>query len=212
MAWPAEAFFCDLAISHFWNIISDMEHPLTLENADMALAVRLKHLRRQRNWSLDQLSQHSQISRATLSRMENGDVSPTAHVLGKLCAAYGLTLSRLMLMVETRAAPLLRRGEQPVWQDTATGFTRRTVSPPSDHLSCEVLECTLAAGATIHYPRPPKTGLEHHLLLTRGALEIGLDDTTHRLGRGDCLRYHLFGPSSFRADPDLGAGYYLVVL
>ena len=36
------------------------------------------------------------VSRASLSRLENAEVSPTASVLGRLCAAYGLTMSRLM--------------------------------------------------------------------------------------------------------------------
>ena len=38
-----------------------------------------------------------------LSRMENAEVSPTAQVLGKLCAVYGLTTSRLLYMVESDA-------------------------------------------------------------------------------------------------------------
>ena len=44
--------------------------------ADLRLAERLRALRRARRWSLDELSALSGVSRASLSRIENGDVSP----------------------------------------------------------------------------------------------------------------------------------------
>src|SRR5512145_407276 len=98
---------------------------------EQRIAQRLKSLRGERGWSLDELAGRSDVSRATLSRLENADVSPTASVLGKLAAAYGLTISRLMHLVEDDFAPLIRRDAQPVWSDTGIGFNRRSVSPPA---------------------------------------------------------------------------------
>jgi len=66
---------------------------------DRRIAQRLKTLRAERGWSLDELAGRSEVSRATLSRLENAEVSPTASVLGKLAASYGLTISRLMHLV-----------------------------------------------------------------------------------------------------------------
>src|SRR5215472_14275600 len=135
------------------------------EDIDQRLAQRLKALRAERGWSLDELARQSGVSRATLSRLENAEVSPTASVLGKLCAAYGLTVSRLMYMVEEGFAPLIRRNTQSVWTDQTIGFRRRSVSPPAQALAGEVLECELEPGTHITYDRPPRAGLEHHLLL-----------------------------------------------
>src|SRR5215510_865195 len=98
---------------------------------DRRIAQRLKSLRGERGWSLDELAKRSTVSRATLSRLENAEVSPTASVLGKLCAAHGLTLSRLMRMVEEDFPPLVRRDAQPVWIDPENGFRRRSISPPA---------------------------------------------------------------------------------
>lgn len=179
---------------------------------DKNLASRLKELRLGRGWSLDQMSERCDISRATLSRMENGSVSPTAHNLGKLCAAYSITLSRLMMMIETYDAPLLEHRDQPVWEDKETGYTRRSISPPSDNLMCEILECTLTQGATIHYPQPPKAGLEHHLVMLNGELSLDLEGTDYSLKSGDCLRYRLFGSSTFKAHKLKGAKYYLIMV
>ncbi len=179
---------------------------------DVQIARRLRALRMERGWSLDELARHSGVSRATLSRLENAEVSPTTSVLNKLCAAYGLTMSRLMHMVEDDFAPLVRRDEQLLWIDESIGFRRRSVSPPARTLSAEVLECKLAAGTRITYDRPPKSGLEHHLLLLEGQLEINVNGQSYTLQPGDCLRYQIFGPSAFTTPTQSAARYILVVL
>jgi len=86
--------------------MGNAEHKNT--TVDQRIANRLRALRSEKGWSLDQLGQRSSVSRATLSRLENAEVSATANVLGKLCAAYGLTLSRLMAMVEDDYTALIR--------------------------------------------------------------------------------------------------------
>src|SRR5689334_3733725 len=98
---------------------------------DSRLAARLSSLRQEHGWSLDELAERSGISRATLSRMERAETSPTASLLGRLCTAYGRTMSRLMAEIETDPPQLLRHDEQALWIDPETGFCRRVVSPPS---------------------------------------------------------------------------------
>lgn len=179
---------------------------------DGRIARRLKALRAERGWSLDRLAEQSGVSRASLSRIENAEVSATAGVLGRLAAAYGLTVSHLLRLAEDDFAPLLRAGAQPVWHDPETGFHRRQVSPPARGLAGEVLDCTLAPAARIAYERPPRPGQEHHLLLREGRLEVTLDGTAHALEPGDCLRYRLYGASAFATPPDSGARYLLFLL
>ncbi len=179
---------------------------------DTRIARRLRALRGERGWSLETLAAHSGVSRATLSRLENAEVSATAAVLGKLCAAYGLTVSRLMHAVEADYLPLLRAGEQPAWRDPESGLERRQVSPPAAALAGEVIACRLPPGARIGYPQPPRPGLEHHLLLRSGRLEVAFDGSRHELAKGDCLRYRLFGASAFATPDDSGADYLLFLV
>ena len=181
-------------------------------NTEQRLAQRLKQLRVEQGWSLDQLAKASQVSRATLSRLENGEVSPTTAVLGKLCAAYGLAMSRLLRMVEDDFPPVVRRAQQSLWTDPETGFRRRSVSPPARALAGEALECELGAGVTISYAATPRPGMEHHLLLQEGKLSVTVDGRAHDLLAGDCLRYQLHGPSVFATPPDSGARYFLFLV
>lgn len=181
----------------------------TDQTLDHRLGARIKALRGERGWSLDALAGWSGVSRATLSRLENAEVSPTMVVLGKLCAAFGLTLSRLMHMVEGEFEPLIREPEQTVWVDAQTGFSRRAISPPASTLAGEAIEGRLKPGTCIEYDRPPRRGLEHHLVMLDGALRLTVDGRTFDLSAGDCLRYQLLGPSRFEAPDSQAARYHL---
>ncbi|WP_281684434.1 helix-turn-helix domain-containing protein [Thalassobaculum salexigens] len=176
------------------------------------LADRLKRLRQEAGWSLDTLAKRSGVSRATLSRMENAEVSPSAEALGKLCAAYRMPMSRLIQMVEQGFAAKVPAEAQAAWHDPATGFARRAVSPPAEALRGEVIEGTLPAGARIAYEVPPVEGLEHHLVMQSGGLTLTVDGADHVLGPGDCLRYRLHGPTVFQAGPDAPARYLLFLV
>jgi transcriptional regulator with XRE-family HTH domain len=190
-----------------------METTLTDDTAiDRRIARRLKELRAERGWPLDELARRSGVSRATLSRLENAGVSPTTAVLGRLCAAYGLTLSRLMHMVEDDFPPVVRRADQPLWRDPTIGFRRRAVSPPAQTLAGEALDCEIDAATQIAYDAPPRPGLEHHLLLLEGELTVTVDGQRHDLKPGDCLRYQLSGPSAFATPQRCGARYVLFMV
>lgn len=174
------------------------------------LAERLKQIRMERGWSLQQLADASGVSRSTLSRIENGEVSPTAETLGSLSLAYRMTISQVLAPIEAAFTPLVRHSEQSQWTDADNGFTRTIVSPPSGGLAGEVVRCALAAYQIISYAAPSVPGHEHHLVMLAGALSVRLGDDEHQLEAGDCLRYQLFGPSRFQTGVDPAS--YLIIL
>ena len=95
-------------MSHKWDNFPNMEQTdLVNESIECRIAQRIRSLRTERQWPLEELAGRSGVSRASLSRIENGEVSPTASVLCKICGAFGLTLSRLMVLVEEGFAPLV---------------------------------------------------------------------------------------------------------
>jgi transcriptional regulator with XRE-family HTH domain len=191
--------------------------PAPLESADppdaieRRIAQRLAQLRADQGWSLEALAERTGISRATLSRLERSELSPTAAMLGKLCTVYGHTLSRLMAEAETRAPSLVPSGAQATWKDPGSGYQRKMVSPPAPGLRGELVEVRLPAGATVAFETAPVTGLEHHLYLLEGALTLQVEGTLFRLRAGDCLRYLLAGPTRFQ-NPGRREARYLIAL
>ncbi|HEY8023279.1 MAG TPA: XRE family transcriptional regulator [Burkholderiaceae bacterium] len=178
---------------------------------DLRLAQRLAQLRTERGWSLDELAQSTGISRATLSRLERGETSPTANLMGKLCTAYGMTMSRMLGTLERHAAKHIPRAAQQIWVDPETGFERRLVSPPSREFRMEMIEGMLPAGAVIDYEAAPVRGMEQHIWVLEGVLNYTLDGIEYRLYPGDCLRFHLFGATRFFC-PGPQAARYLVIV
>ncbi|RKR90154.1 XRE family transcriptional regulator [Micromonospora pisi] len=177
---------------------------------DARLASRLAELRAEHGWSLEELAKRSGVSRSTLSRVERAEISPTAVLLGKLCTVYRRTMSRLLAEVESDPIGLVPAGTQTVWTDPATGFVRRSVSPPDTGLRAELVEGVLPPGAVIAYDAPSVTGLEQHLWLLDGRLRVTVRDDAYDLDPGDCLRFRLWGPSRFHCPGPTPARYALV--
>lgn len=175
------------------------------------LAQRLADLRNAAGWSLDELAAQTGISRATLSRLERGESSAGAGVLNRLCAAYGLTLSRLLAEVESAPVRVLRSADQARWQDAESGLTRHLRCPPLAGFATELVEIQLDGGSAIDYDRPPVMGLEHHLLMQAGRLRLTLEGQVHELRGGDSLSYRVHGASRFEAVGTTPARYLLAL-
>lgn len=164
-----------------------------MDEIDARIAKRLKGWRQARGLTLDQLADRAQVSRAMISRIERGDSSPTATLLGRLCAGLGVTLSMLMAAVEDTGPTVLRAADQPVWRDPETGFLRRAVSPTGIGVPVDIVESTLVPGTSLGYP--PSPWAAQHVLGQEGELTVtlgeGPDMTTLTIGPGDCAHYRL---------------------
>src|ERR1700691_5023328 len=93
--------------------------PATAPRADIgqALATRVRLERTSREWSMDELSKRAGVSRAMISKIERQQCSPTATVLGRLSAAFGISMSALLAHAEAEGRRLLRFEDQQVWID-----------------------------------------------------------------------------------------------
>jgi quercetin dioxygenase-like cupin family protein len=99
-----------------------------------------------------------------------------------------------------------------VWTDPETGFERRSVSPPHPGLRGELVEGVLPPGATIAYDAPARPGMEQHIWLRDGRLELTVHGRAHELHTGDCLRFRLWGATRFHCAGPRPARYTLVIV
>jgi transcriptional regulator with XRE-family HTH domain len=185
---------------------------MSMSDTELDLARRLAELRKVRNWSLEDLTKQTGVSRATLSRIERGDTSPTAVVLGKLASAFGLSMAELFGAPSGSAERYIPKDAQAVWQDPETGFIRRSLTPATSGFRGSVIEGLLPAGATISYAAPPVPDLEHHLVLVEGALRFTLGPDVYELVAGDAFRFRLNAPNSYHSAGEQPARYFLTVI
>src|SRR5271169_4558794 len=91
---------------------------------ERTLASRLRAEREARGWSISDLATKSGVSRAMISKVERGEASPTAVLLGRLSGAFALTLTALFARAERDAVGtgrLARQDAQAIWRDPGTG-------------------------------------------------------------------------------------------
>lgn len=187
------------------------ESPSANSDLDARIARRLRQERDAHGLTLDALATRSGVSRAMISKVERGESSPTAALLGRLCAGLGITLSTLFAELDSKPSPLARRADQTVWRDPATSYLRRAVSPPNTGSVQDIVDVTLPAGARVDYPAASYHGIDQHILVLEGILEFSNGAETHRLEPGDCLFVAEAADSRFR-NPTRRAVRYLVIL
>jgi quercetin dioxygenase-like cupin family protein/DNA-binding XRE family transcriptional regulator len=78
----------------------------TIVDAMTAFGERLRAERHARGWPIERLAAASGVSRAMISKIERGESSPTAVVLGKLSAALELSVSELLAPASPSAVNL----------------------------------------------------------------------------------------------------------
>ena len=154
------------------------------------IARRLRLERDARGWSLADLAERSGVSKATISKIERAEVSPTAVVLVRLASAFDLTLAGLMLRAEGQGRRLSRAADQPVWRDPETGYLRRQVFNRPDH-PVEIIKVEMPAKQRVTLPASSYAHIRQALWVLSGALVLIDGGKRHELRAGDCLG---FGP------------------
>ncbi|MFY4718326.1 helix-turn-helix domain-containing protein [Streptomyces sp. LaBMicrA B280] len=155
------------------------------------IAARIRAEREKRGWTLARLAEASGVSRAMINRIERGESSPTAVVLGKLSAAFQLSVASLLALAEGTApgaaeeAGVRRRTEASEWQDPATGYRRRQIT--GAHFPVEVAEIRLPAGARVPYPAAAFAFVHQVVWVLDGRLTFQDGAEIHELGPGDTL-------------------------
>jgi transcriptional regulator with XRE-family HTH domain len=180
-----------------------------MDDPTPALAARLRLERDARGWSLAELAQRSGVSKAMISKVERGQASPTAALLGRLSGALGLTMSALLARAEGGPERVTRATDQPRWRDPKTGYIRRQLSPPASPI--ELVRVELPARRSVAFPASSYAFVRHLIWVLDGHLTFVEGDTIHELDPGDCL---LLGPPSdcmFR-NTDRRPCIYLVAL
>jgi transcriptional regulator with XRE-family HTH domain len=165
------------------------------QDFDARIASRVKALRLAGGFTIDGLAEKSGVSRAMISKIERGDVSPTAVLLAKLSNALDVTLSQLFRDGDDEGM-LVRAASRRIWRDPATGYIRRNVSPVSSPV--DIVDVTLPPGAQVTHDNAVPLHLTQLIWVFEGQLTMNIDGVTHVLGAGDCLQMRLDRPISFQ--------------
>ena len=180
-------------------------------DVDGRIGPRIRSLRAERGLTLDGLAERAAVSRAMLSRIERGESSPTAQLLGKVCAGLGITLSTLFAETQPAPGPLRRRAEQTGWRDPSSGYLRRNVAPDGTGSTVDISEITLPVGGRVAFDALRLHQADQHIWVLDGTLDITIGTETHRLASGDCIHMGFDLPVVF-SNPARRATRYAVII
>ena len=181
-----------------------------VDDAGARLARQIRLEREARGWSLADLAERAEVAKATISKIEREEASPTAVILVRLATAFGLTLAGLLLRAEGEGQRLSRAADQPVWRDPETGYRRRQLFSRPDH-PVEIVRIELPAGKKVSFPASSYAHIRQVVWLTAGRLVIQEGLERHELAVGDCLGFGVPADVTFANETDKPC-IYLVVL
>jgi transcriptional regulator with XRE-family HTH domain len=159
-----------------------------MDETSVRIARRLRLERDARGWSLADLAERASVSKATISKIEREEMSPTAVTLVRLAGAFDLTLAGLLVRAEGGAERLSRAGDQLVWRDPATGYRRRQVFSRPDH-PVEIARIELPPGQRVEMPASSYAHIRQAVWVQAGQLVIVENGERYLLGAGDCLGF-----------------------
>jgi transcriptional regulator with XRE-family HTH domain len=156
--------------------------------ADVARRVAdgLKHFRKIRGLSLDDLALRSGVSRAALSQIEGTRTNPTLSVLWKVAVGLDVPFHELLGVSEDGGAKVLRAGDTPPLKSGDGRMESRLLSPGGSPSDTEIYELRFLPKA-VHRSEPHGRGTLETLVIMTGALRLLVEEAEYDLQPGDTI-------------------------
>ncbi len=158
------------------------------------LGRRLRHARLAAGLTLLQLARKAQCSESLISKVENGNATPSLAMLHRLAVALDTNISTLAAPVEPVFGPIIRQGERLVMRGGGISL-ERVVLPSRNGLlqaNIHILEPGAGSDGQIEH-----TGEEVGLVL-EGTVELTLGDNRYLLHPGDAFTFSSDIPHGYR--------------
>ncbi|MFN0079829.1 MAG: helix-turn-helix domain-containing protein [Prosthecobacter sp.] len=177
------------------------------------LGKRVKKLRGDRGWSLEELASASGVSRSMLSEIEREKANPTLTVTFRIARAFGLTLQELIESAEASASKIqvIRASDRAQVFRSDKHHEIRTLSPLNLEKDVEFYEVRLRPGGALR-SQPHFEGTREFLTVEEGSVRIESDLDTDELTKGDSGTYRADVPHAIVNTGKADALVFLVVI
>lgn len=155
---------------------------MTSAGADMlsvseAVSERIKAFRKQKKFSLDELSRRASISKGMLVEIEKGTANPSIAILCKLAAAMGLSVADVVDVASKPPVHIIHEADIPVlWQGEKNGSARLLAGTSGPDM-VELWRWHMYPGEHFSSPGHP-VGTCELLHVEKGTLQLSVDETT----------------------------------
>lgn len=174
---------------------------------------RVKKLRADRGWSLEELATASGVSRSMLSEIEREKANPTLTVTFRIARAFGMTLQELIESAEPSASKIqvIRAVDRGQVFRSDKQCEIRTLSPLNLEKDVEFYEVTLRPRGALR-SQPHFEGTREFLTVEEGSVRIESDKDVEELTKGDSGTYRADVPHAIINTGKGSALVFLVVI
>ena len=151
-----------------------------------AIGSRLRALRRERGWRLEDLAERTGLSKAYISRLESGERQPSLTALFGVARAYGVSFSALFEPEPETQSPVVVRADEDGVQ-RGNGLLYSKLSNGSMTFNLRPLRIVVPAdraGDTLYQHEG-----EQWLYVLSGKLRLEIADEEITLGPGDAAHF-----------------------
>lgn len=174
------------------------------------VAENLRHKRKLRGMSLDDLARASGVSRAALSQVETCKTNPTVGLLWKIAVGLGVPFADLLGQPKSGVS-VLRRADAQVLRSLDGKLESRPLTPAGASTLVEIYELRLAARST-HTSEAHAPGTHEFLIVLSGALRLRVDGEVLELTAGDTVSFPADRPHSYENSGASEARYHNIIL
>ena len=170
---------------------------------------RVRQLRTDRGWSLEDLAANCGVSRSMLSQIERGQANPTLAVALRIAHAFELSLGELVDAPKPSSDIEVIRADNPAFHYRSDRDCRvRTLSPLHLEKDVEFYEVRLSPGGELRSAAHFQ-GTREFLTVEKGRIRVESAEYQVKLGRGDSASYRADVP---HAIVNIGRGEAVVFL
>jgi transcriptional regulator with XRE-family HTH domain len=174
------------------------------------VAENLRHKRKLRGMSLDDLARASGVSRAALSQVETCKTNPTVGLLWKIAVGLGVPFADLIGQPKS-GVNVLRRADAQVLRSVDGKLESRPLTPAGASPLVELYELRLSARAT-HTSEAHAPGTHEFVVVLSGTLKLHLEGQTLELMAGDSVSFPADRPHGYENPGSSEARYHDVIL
>lgn len=156
-----------------------------MENLNDLIANNLSRIRKEKNLSLDQLSNLCGVSKSMLSQIEKGKKTPTITTLWKIAGGLNISLSLLIDEQKSSVRIVSSKDSIPLMENEGK-YKAYPFLPFDQEANFEVFKMDVEPDC-IHVSNPHTAGVREYVFVSSGTLKVRIKNSLYTVEEGEAI-------------------------
>jgi len=167
-----------------------------MKNLNLIIGNKLKHIRSERNLSLDEVAKLTDVSKAMLGQIERGQSNPTVSTLWKIATGLKVSFSLFIDENQDDLNVIYQNDISPIIEDN-NRMRLYPIFPFDANKGFEIFTIELEPECN-HISAPHNDGVEEYIIVTEGQIEMNINDKKFILQKGNSIRFMANTPHTYK--------------